>query len=66
MIIHWIRNHRRSAILVGLTLLVPVYLFMSVLSYLMTARAGFSEQIDTVEPRIARLQGLIMNESTLR
>jgi general secretion pathway protein M len=66
MIIHWIRNHRRSAILVGLTLLVPMYLFLSALSYLMSARAGFSEQIDTVEPRIARLQGLIMNESTLR
>jgi hypothetical protein len=24
---------------------------------LISARAGFSEQIDTVEPRIARLQG---------
>ena len=66
MIIHWIRNHRRSAILVGLTLLVPMYLFLSALSYLISTRAGFSEQIDTVEPRIARLQGLIMNESTLR
>ena len=66
MIIHWIRNHRRSAILVGLTLLVPMYFFLSALGYLMSARAGFSEQIDSIEPRIARLQGLIINESALR
>ncbi len=62
----WIKHHRRSAILVGLTLLLPVYLFLSVLGAMLTARADYQGQIDAIEPRLARMQGLVAKEDALR
>lgn len=62
----WIRSHRRSAILVGLTLVIPLYLFFGVLGSLLSLRADYSAQIASIEPRIARMQGLIEKESALR
>lgn len=63
---HWIKTHRRSAILVGVSLLVPIYLFLLVLGKTLTVRAGYQDQIDTIEPRIARMQGLVEKEDALR
>lgn len=63
---HWIKTHRRSAILVGVSLLVPAYLFLLVLGKTLTVRAGYQDQIDTIEPRIARMQGLVEKEDALR
>lgn len=62
----WIKTHRRSAILVGVSLLVPAYLFLLVLGKTLTVRAGYQDQIDSIEPRIARMQGLVEKEDALR
>ena len=63
---HWIKTHRRSALLVGITLAVPAYLFLLVLGQTLSVRAGYQDQIDTIEPRIARMQGLVEKEEALR
>jgi general secretion pathway protein M len=63
---YWIQTHRRSAILVGLTFLLPAYLFLNVLGAALSARADYRDQIESIEPRLARLQGLIEKESDIR
>jgi len=63
---NWLRNHRRSAIIVGLTLLVPLGLYLNLLFGLLGLRFEAQGRIDDLEPRIARLQGLIDNEAALR
>ena len=63
---HWIQTHRRSAILVGLTLLLPAYLFLNVLGAALSARADYRDQIDSIEPRLARMQGLIEKEAEIQ
>lgn len=62
----WIKNHRRSAALIGLTVAVPLYFFLTVLGALLSARADYREQVDAIEPRLARMQGLIVKEEELR
>ncbi len=61
----WIRLHRRSALLVGLTLLIPLYLVIS--SLLSLAAVGFEYAGDSnrLEPRLARMQGLVEKEELL-
>lgn len=66
MIFDWFKRHRRSAVLVGLTLLVPLYLFFSVLAGTLAARSAYQEDIDRIEPRIARMRGLVTKEPVLR
>ncbi|KGE04740.1 type II secretion system protein GspM [Pseudohaliea rubra] len=63
---NWLRTHRRSAIIIGLTLLLPVYLYLAVLVKLVAMGAEDAERIGDLRPRIARLQGLIDNETALR
>lgn len=62
----WLRNHRRSAIIIGLTLLLPLGLYLNLLFGLLGLRFEAQGRIDDLEPRIARLQGLIDNEAALR
>ena len=62
----WLNSHRRSAVLVGITLAVPLYLFLSALVGLLEVRADYQSQIDAIEPRLARMQGLIVKESDIR
>ena len=62
----WMRNHRRSAILVGITLMLPVYLFLVVMGNLLGTRSEYLDQIEGIEPRVARMQGLIVEEAALR
>ena len=64
--IGWIKSHRRSAVIVLGTLLLPGYVFLSLLLSILTARADYAEQVDSIEPRLARMQGLIVEEETLR
>ncbi|MHA7816241.1 MAG: type II secretion system protein GspM [Pseudohaliea sp.] len=63
---NWLATHRRSALIIGLTLLVPLYLYLAALVKLLALGAGDAERIDDLRPRIARLQGLIDNEAALR
>ena len=62
----WIRGHRRSAILVLMTLAVPLYLFLAAMGGMLSARGEFREQISSIEPRLARMQGLIAKETELQ
>lgn len=63
---HWIQQHRQSAFWVGLTLVIPVYLVMNVVTGILSVRADIRDQIESIEPRIARLQGLIDHESDMQ
>jgi general secretion pathway protein M len=62
----WIRGHRRNAILIMLTFALPLYLFMAALGAMLSARGEFREEINTIEPRLARMQGLIAKETELQ
>ena len=61
----WLRKHPRTAWICGLTLLLPALLYFKVLLGLWGVRQDAQAEIDRVEPRIARLQGLIAFEETL-
>ena len=56
--IDWIKSHRRSAIICGLTLLVPLLVYLNLLFNVWGLRAGYAGDIERLGPRIARLQGL--------
>ena len=62
----WVKSHRRSATIVGLSLLLPAYLFLALLGKALTLRGDYVGQIDAIEPRVARMQGLIDKEDSLR
>ncbi|WP_435214587.1 type II secretion system protein GspM [Luminiphilus sp. nBUS_16] len=61
----WIRGHRRSAVLVALTLLLPLYFFLAAMTTMLAARGEYREQIDNIEPRVARMQGLVAKEDEI-
>jgi general secretion pathway protein M len=65
-VINWLRSHQRSAAIVGLTLLLPVVVYVNTLVGLMAMRHDYQSRIDALEPRIARLQGLVEHEEQLR
>lgn len=62
----WLRVHQRTAWICGVTLLLPVLLYLDVLFGLLGVRQSAQADIDRIEPRIARLQGLIDYEGQLR
>jgi general secretion pathway protein M len=62
----WIKTHRRSAVLIAISLLLPIYVFFAVLGKTLATRAGYQEQIDSIAPRIARMEGLVAKEQALR
>ena len=66
MIWLWIQRHRRSALLIALTLLVPVYLFFAVLGSALAVRSDATDEIASIEPRVGRMLGLIDEEASLR
>lgn len=63
---NWLRSHRRTAWICGLTLLLPVVLFFNALLGLWDVRQEAQAGIDRIQPRLARLQGLINFEDQLR
>jgi len=62
----WIRNNSRFAAIVGATLAIPLLLVLSILGDLWGVRQGYQRQVDRLEPRLARLQGMIESEEQLR
>lgn len=62
----WLRSHKRSAWICGLTLLVPLLLYINTLFGLWGTRQAYQSDIDNLMPRIARMQGLIGYENQLR
>jgi general secretion pathway protein M len=64
--VSWLRLHQRTAWICGLTLLLPLLLYLDVIASLWGVRQASQSGIDRLEPRIARLQGLINYEAQLR
>lgn len=63
---NWFRLHQRTAWICGLTLLLPLLLYLFILLGLLGLRQDAQSQIDRIEPRIARLRGLMQVEEQLR
>ena len=63
--LEWARSHRRSAIICGLTVLLPGLLYINVLFSILSTRAGYADEIDRLQPRIARLEGIKAFEEQL-
>jgi general secretion pathway protein M len=61
----WLRSHRQSAWIVGITLAIPVLVFFYALGSLLAARSDIQGQIDRLEPRVARIQGLALAQTDL-
>ena len=55
---NWLKTHRQTAWIVGLTLLLPVGLYVYALGNLLAVRSGIQVEIDRLVPRVARMQGL--------
>lgn len=64
--IAWVKAHRRSAVLCGLTLLLPLLLYLKLVAAVWGLQSGYSDTVASIEPRIARMQGLLGVESELR
>jgi general secretion pathway protein M len=61
----WLENNRQAAVLVGLTLALPVFILLYLSVDLLGMRAEYQREIDRLEPRIARLRGLVESEQRL-
>jgi general secretion pathway protein M len=64
--VNWLRAHRRTALLVGLTLLLPAYLYLSSLIKLIGLGLDYRGERSRLEPRLARVQGLLMEREELQ
>ncbi len=63
---NWFRSNQRSAWIIGLSLLIPAILYLNLLFSLLGLRQDYQSDIDRLEPRIARLYGLMEYEEQLR
>lgn len=61
----WLRTHRRTALLVGLTLVVPLFLYLRLFFGVLSLAMEYSAERQRVAPRVARLEGLLARESLL-
>ena len=62
----WLQAHKRTAWICGLTLLLPLFLYLNMLLGLWEMRSGYQSDIDNLTPRIARLHGITGHEQELR
>ena len=62
----WLKVHQRTAWICGLTLLLPLVVYLNAIVSLLGMHGAAQAEIDRIEPRIARLQGLIDYEDQLR
>lgn len=63
---NWFRDYQKAAIIVGLTTAVPVLLILYILGGFWLLRADYQNEIERVEPRIARMTGLVQSEDLLK
>ncbi len=63
---NWYQRHPQSALYVGLTLAVPLLLLLYVVLTLWAQRGEYQRELERLEPRIARLSGLVQSEDALR
>jgi len=64
--VNWLQTNRRTAVIVGLTLLLPILLYLNALLGLLSMRQEYQADIARQTPRIARLQGLIDHQAQLQ
>lgn len=62
---NWIRFHKRSAVLVAATLAIPVFLILQSLIGLAAIGVEYAAQRSRIEPRLARLQGLLNQQELI-
>ncbi|MDP5071425.1 MAG: type II secretion system protein GspM [Congregibacter sp.] len=62
---NWIRLHRRASVFVALTLVLPVFFYLKTVFGLLGLGVAYAGERGRIEPRIARLQGLLQNEAAL-
>lgn len=62
----WLQIHQRTAWICGLTLLLPLAFYLNILLGLWGARQEAQAAVERLQPRIARLQGLVEHEEQLR
>lgn len=63
---NWLNTYRRSAVVVVLTLLLPVILVLYLVTDFWVMRRGYQNEIDRLQPRIARIYGLMESEEQLK
>ncbi|WP_116367406.1 type II secretion system protein GspM [Parahaliea mediterranea] len=63
---NWFRDNRRDSAFVALTVAVPVLLVLYLVFQLLGLRGGYQDEIDDLEPRVARLEGLRQREVDLQ
>jgi general secretion pathway protein M len=63
--LNWFRVHRRSAVFVLLTLLIPALLLLRGLFGIASVGAAYASEASRIEPRLARLQGLLNEQALL-
>ena len=59
----WLRLHRRAALLIALTLVLPLLLYLKLLFGALSLGFDYAAQRERMEPRAARLEGLVQQES---
>ena len=62
---NWFRDYQKAGTIVGLSVAVPVLALLYVLGGFLVLRADYQTEIDRMEPRIARLSGLVQSEDRL-
>ncbi len=62
---NWLLQRRRTAAFVGVTVAIVVVVILLVLLRLVAAAGAYSEEVDRLRPRIARLSGLEAIEGRL-
>ncbi|MBE9538072.1 MAG: hypothetical protein IMF06_03265 [Proteobacteria bacterium] len=63
---NWLQNYRKSALIVGLSSLLPLLLMLYFLADFWVMRQGYQGEIERLQPRIARMQGLMESEEQLK
>lgn len=63
--IDWIKSHPRSALVCGITLLLPLLFYVKLLLGIWGVRSEYMSDISRLEPRIARLVGIKSFEKEL-
>jgi general secretion pathway protein M len=63
---NWFRSHQRSAWIIGLSLLFPVLIYLYFLLSLWGLRLDYQADVERLQPRMARLLGLIDHQQQLQ
>jgi hypothetical protein len=63
--VNWIQGNRKGAIIVALTVAVPLFLTIYFIVSLWSLGQSYQEEIDRLEPRIARFMGVMQAEEQL-